>query len=112
MGRTRGFTQAEGARAAQSRKANIAARRASPLRRNFMDAPNWRRLASGRGVILPAWGIPPTPGAMERWLKKLGMSVPAYLEWAGERTLKDFAAANSLWPLRAWVGCLLEEEAA
>jgi hypothetical protein len=57
---------------------------------------------------------------MRRWLKKLGISVKDYLDWQGEgpldpetnknrrATLKDFAERNPDWPLRAWVGLLME----
>jgi hypothetical protein len=103
-----------------ARAAKQAARRASPLRRHFIDEKTWRTLARARGIRLPLWGKPVTPNAMRRWLKKLGISVKDYLDWQGDgpldpatnknrrATLKDFAERNPDWPLRAWVGLLLE----
>jgi hypothetical protein len=45
---------------------------------------------------------------MRRSLKKLGLSVKAYLAWSGETTLAEFAARNPQWRLRAWLGLVLE----
>lgn len=101
------LSDADRAAALGARKANAAARRASILRRNFKDARNWQRLASARGLTLPPWGKPVTPGAMEHWLREVGVPIPAYLEWAGEQSLRDFAVNNPNWPLRAWVGTWL-----
>jgi hypothetical protein len=45
---------------------------------------------------------------MRRWLRRLAIDVEAYKAWAGERSLKDFAANNPSTGLRPWVGFLLE----
>jgi hypothetical protein len=45
---------------------------------------------------------------MEVWLRRLGIRRHTYLRVTGERTLSDFGRANPDWPLRAWVGLLLE----
>lgn len=58
--------------------------------------------------MLPGWDIPATPKLMERWLGRLGVTGVDYLAWAGEKTLSDFAKNNPRWPLRAWVGIVLE----
>lgn len=79
------------------------------LRRDFLDAPHWRRLAQARGLRLPAWTLPVTPHHMRRWLRRLGIPTPVYLRAAGERTLSDFSRRNPDWPLAAWVGEQLEE---
>jgi hypothetical protein len=48
---------------------------------------------------------------MRRWLAKLAIPMQAYLKWAGEPTLSDFARRNPEWGLRPWVGLLLEAQA-
>lgn len=83
-------------------------RAAATLQRDFADAAYWAELAGRRGVRLPQWHSPVTSGGMRRWLRKLGLSVEQYYCFSGERTLKDFARANPAWPLRAWVGLLLD----
>lgn len=96
------------ARAAEARKDRVAARKSSSLRRDFLDALRWEDMARARGLRLPPWGEPATPAGMEKWLRKLGMPVSAYLSWTGEATLRDFAGNNPDWPLRAWAGLVLE----
>lgn len=93
------------AKGAETRRA----RRAAPAI-VFMDEEHWVELARARGVRLPAPGVPITPAAMERWLRRLGMTTRQYLDWTGARTLAQFGAANPGWTLRAWVGLLLEEQ--
>lgn len=74
----------------------------------FADDGHWVRLATGHGVRLPRATTAVTHGAMERWLRRLGVSRAQYLMWTGESSLRDFARANPTWHLRAWVGLLLE----
>ena len=45
---------------------------------------------------------------MTKWLRKLGVPLTEYLDCSGEKTLGDFVVHNPDWPLRAWVGLLLE----
>jgi hypothetical protein len=45
---------------------------------------------------------------MKRWLRTLNVSVEDYLAYAGERTLRDFAARHPDWPLRAWVSLVIQ----
>lgn len=96
------------ARARAARAAAAVARAASPLRRDFLDAGLWESLARERGLRLPPWGTPPTPGGMRSWLRKCGVEVIDYLARAGERNLKTFGERNRGWPLRAWAGLVLE----
>ncbi len=79
-----------------------------PLRSNFADDSHWIALARKKGVRLPRATTINTPGRMEHWLRKLGVSRRQYLDFSGEKSLRDFPAANPTWPLRAWVGILLE----
>jgi hypothetical protein len=108
--------QALADRLALARQAGIAARAArgaSPLRTDFLDADNWTELAHTYGLRLPVWGTPCTTGAMTRWLKRTGLSVAWYREWSGYQSLQQWIDANPLWPLRAFAGlCLEEREAA
>lgn len=75
---------------------------------NWMDADRWKELADGRGLKLPQWRMVCTRGSMSSWLKKLGISATAYLAWQGGGKLGDWRAMNPAWPLRAWVGLMLE----
>jgi len=90
-------------------RAALAARRAAcTLRRDFLDAGEWDCLAQAAGIRLPQWHQAPTPGAVERWLRRLGVSFASYREYSGDTTLATFSRLNPDWPLRAWVGMLLE----
>ena len=81
------------------------------LRNDFLDADHWAELAKALGLRLPLWRQPPTRGQMSKWLRKLGVSLTQYQEWSGDQTLEEFAKRNPSWPLRAWVGMLLEQDA-
>jgi hypothetical protein len=96
-------------RATAASLAARAARASSPLRQDFLDASHWADLASQRDVRLPIWGTPCATGAMTRWLKRAGLSVAWYRGWSGYQSLQQWIDANPLWPLRAFVGILLEE---
>lgn len=92
--------------------------RALSLRSDFHpdDEQHWRDLAARYGVRLPAYGVPVTTAAMERWLHRLGISTEEYLASQGagldgngsSARLTDFMVRNPTWPLKAWVGLLLE----
>src|SRR4051794_34907534 len=99
----RAFTAAERANAAATRAA-----RGAGLRRDFADRPEWERLASAYGVRQPAWSEPVTVSAIRRWCKRLGISTEVYREWWSSASLGEFARQNPDWPLRAWLGLLLE----
>lgn len=77
-----------------------------------MDSEEWDHLAKLHGIRLPQWHTPPTPGGIRRYLKRLGISVPDYLHIANESNLRECARLNPHWPLRAFVGMLLEQQAA
>ena len=78
------------------------------LRDDFLDADHWAEMAKARKLRLPLWRMKCTRGQMGKWLKRLNVSTEQYLEWSGERTLSDFSRHNPDWPLRAWIGVLLE----
>jgi hypothetical protein len=100
-----GFSGEARAKAAAARKA----RKANPPRRDFLDAEHWAELAREQGVRLPQWATRCTTGGMTRWLRKLGRSVEWYRADSGFRTLQEWIDANPTWPLRAFVGLVLEE---
>ncbi len=99
------------AAAAKSRETQKAQREWAKehLRRDFLDAPHWTELARRYGVRLPQWWVPCTPTHMRRWLRRLGFSLAWYRDWSGDRDVTLFAERNPDWPLRAFVGLLLEE---
>ena len=99
------------AKAASAKAAKVERRRRSVLRRDYLDSNYWDNLASTMRVRLPPWGEPPTTTVMRKFLNKVGWSGTQYLAWSGEKTLRDFAIANPLWPARAWAGCVLEQVA-
>lgn len=82
---------------------------ASPLRRDFVDAPHWVELARVRHVRLPLWTTPCTTAGMRRWLRRAGLSLTWYRRWSGYRRLQDWIDDNPDWPLRAFAGICLEE---
>lgn len=88
-------------------------RRAGSLRSDFHpdDEREWAELAAAAGIKLPPYGVPCTPGKMRSWLARLGISVKQYLAWDGGKRLADFATRNPTWPLKAWLGLLLEARA-
>jgi hypothetical protein len=47
---------------------------------------------------------------MEPWLRKLSITRAEYLAWSGLSSLREFVTHNPTWPLRAWVGLVLEHE--
>jgi len=95
----------------EMRAKGLAAReaRAATLRRDFADVPEWDRLASTYGVTRqPAWGEAVTTGKITTWCKRLGITLDAYKAWWGGTSLRDFQQQNPDWPLRAWLGLVLE----
>ena len=94
-----------------SGRAGLAAKREAGayLRKDFLDAPEWDRLARRYGIRLPQWHVPPKFSKISMWLRKLGVTKTAYLEWSGGRDLSDCQRLNPDWPLRAEVGNLLEQ---
>jgi hypothetical protein len=80
------------------------------------DEEEWSRLAKLCGVRLPPYGVPCTRGKMSAWLTRLAIPLEAYLEWGGvglrntqtSARITDFAVRNPRWPIKAFVGLLLE----
>lgn len=75
----------------------------------FCDAAHWDELAAERlpRYDLPAWDAPCEPVAMRRWLDRLNVTEAEYMRRTGT-SLADFCELNPEWPLRAWIGTVLE----
>jgi len=82
--------------------------KALPLKRDFLDDGYWQELAKDWKVRLPTWTLPPEPRTMRRWLRRLRVREREYLDACGFDKLDEFIEKNPEWPLRAWVGVLLE----
>lgn len=74
----------------------------------FAERYVWLELAKARKLRLPLWRFPCTTTGMRRYLKKLQIEVPEYLEVNNEKNLRHFGKLNPDWPLRAWIGLQLE----
>lgn len=75
----------------------------------FYDAAHWDDLAAKHlpRHDLPAWDVSCSPEAMARWLDRLNLTEKQYSQ-AANTGLADFCALNPTWPLRAWIGSVLE----
>lgn len=80
----------------------------SSLRREFADDEHWATLAKSLYVRLPLYGTKPTDEAIRRWLRKFRVSEKDYLGATGYAAIADFREHNPDWPLRAFVGLLIE----
>ena len=97
------------ARAAAAKAAKAAARRKSALRRDFLDADYWRRLAHKLGVRLPPWGEPATSTVVRKFLNQIAKSSTWYYGLTGFKSTEDFQQLNPDWPARAHCAILLEQ---
>lgn len=77
-------------------------------RKAFQDDETWADLARRFYVRLPIWKTAPTDEAIRKWLRRFRITEKSYLNAAGYKELEDFRRLNPDWPLRAWVGMLLE----
>ncbi|HEY4759345.1 MAG TPA: hypothetical protein VIH42_02065 [Thermoguttaceae bacterium] len=78
------------------------------LRNQFVDNETWVGLARRFYIRLPNWRTEPTNENMRRWLRRFRITETQYLEATGYKSLEDFRTYNPDWPLRAWLGLLLE----
>lgn len=76
---------------------------------DFSDSVVWDDLAKEYGVRLPAWWQSPEVRLMRRYLRRIGIKEREYCLACGEGyKLEQFATNNPTFPLRAFVGNLLE----
>lgn len=85
------------------------AHRVSRVPKIWADADHWDRLAAVYlpRYDLPRWDEPCEPEAMRRWLGRLDMMEKQYIQ-ATNTGLVAFCELNPTWPLRAFIGTVLE----
>ena len=79
------------------------------LKTDFYDSEHWLELADKHlaSYTLPAWNQPCSTEEMKRWLNRLDMTEKDYKKLTNT-TLDEFRMLNPTWPLRAFVGLILE----
>jgi len=77
--------------------------------RDFADSAYWDDLARKRlkGYALPDWSEPCTEQAMRKWELMLDLDKGEY-EGYTATPYSDFIRLNPEWPLRAWLGLVME----
>ena len=73
----------------------------------FKDSAEWDKMLENTKYVMPAWEVMPTVENMELWLERLNISKRLYVD-SMQTSLKDWIGLNQNWPLRAFVGLLLE----
>ena len=78
------------------------------LRTDFSDSEHWEYLADRHlhSYTLPRWHEICTVGKMELWCDRLDLTDH---EQVTNTTHEEFIALNQDWPLRSFVGLLLEQ---
>ena len=74
------------------------------LRTDFTDSRAWEELAD-KYCTLPNWSEPCTEERMVWWCKRLDVNYQKITN----TTHQEFIELNETWPLRAFVGLLLEQ---
>ena len=77
------------------------------LKSEFKDSDEWEKMIESTKYVLPGWEVLPTILLMELWLERLNISKRLYIDHM-QTNLKDWIKLNPEWPLRSWVGLLLE----
>ena len=79
------------------------------LRSTFSDSDHWLELAQWHltSYDLPKWSEECSQDRMELWLARFDLDEKDYLKLTNT-TLAEFRKLNPDWPLRAFVGLLLE----
>ena len=79
------------------------------LEAGFTDAKGWDDLAEKHitRFNLPAWELPCTEVDMDLWMGRLDISLEEFLNYTNT-DCEDWIALNPNWPLRAFIGILLE----
>lgn len=77
------------------------------LKAEFYDDAEWTRLCEKTRYVLPAWSVLPNIDNIRIWLNRLGIRDVDYRE-AMQTSIQDMLRLNETWPLRAFVGLLLE----
>ena len=79
------------------------------LRTTFTDSEHWLELAQRhlKSYDLPKWPEECSTDKMELWLARFDLDEKDYLKLTNT-TLEEFRKLNPDWPMRAFVGLLLE----
>lgn len=77
------------------------------LKSEFTDSDGWESLCERTRYVLPAWDVAPTVENIRVWLNRLEIKEADYRE-AMQTSIADMIELNPTWPLRAFVGLLLE----
>ena len=80
-----------------------------PPKSEFKDSAEWDKMLESTRYVMPSWDVMPTVENMELWLERLDISKRLYVERT-QTSLKDWVALNPGWPLRAFIGLLLEDK--
>ena len=78
-----------------------------PMKAEFTDDAHWQELCEKTRYVLPALDFLPTAENIRVWLNRLEIKEADYRE-AMQTSVADMIAMNPTWPLRAFVGLLLE----
>ena len=73
----------------------------------FKDSAEWDKMLAKTRYRMPGWEVMPTIQSMELWLDRLDINKRVYVDQT-QTSLKDWVILNPGWPLRAFVGLLLE----
>lgn len=78
-------------------------------RSDFVDSSHWDQLARKHlsAFSLPKWSVLCTPERMARWAERLNITEAEYRRQT-MTSFEQFIRLNPDWPLRAWIGLLLE----
>ena len=79
----------------------------NPLKSEFRDSALWEELCEKTRYVLPKWEAVATPENIRIWLNRLEIREVDYRE-AMQTSVQDMIRLNPTWPLRAFVGQLLE----
>ena len=79
------------------------------LKTDFTDSASWMELADKHlaSYDLPRWHEVCSTEKMVQWLDRLDWTEKDFKKWTNT-TLDDFMLLNPTWPLRAFVGLILE----
>ena len=73
----------------------------------FKDDHHWQELCEKTRYVLPAWDVPASVLNIRIWLNRLDVKESSYRETM-QTSVEDLLKLNPTWPLRAFVGLLLE----
>jgi hypothetical protein len=77
------------------------------MKAEFKDSAEWERLCEKTRYVLPAWEVVATVDNFRVWLNRLDIKEADYRD-AMQTKIADMILLNPGWPLRAFVGLLLE----